>query len=176
MSVVLQHGDLSQLSVVAPSGAKQTYFAKKQMLTHAGGKHDTVESKAASLFAKRAIPDPWPKDLPGTQGKKAYPDRLAYVENKVATASGPEKGEWDRRLALLRSEPKCGPQRTNATAFIVCDRVPPEDLKSAFARGLLAGPLPEDAMRKGSIASKSDLLARIHHPADAVVEIAATGP
>src|SRR6185437_8980267 len=83
LRIVLQHPNLHSLGVVAPSGRNETYFAKKHLLTHAGGKQTTVEDKARSLMDKRAAPDRWPKDLPGTQKGKPFNQRVTYVQGKI---------------------------------------------------------------------------------------------
>jgi hypothetical protein len=175
LRIVLQHPNLRSLGVVAPSGRNETYFAKKHLLTHAGGKQTTVEDKARSLMDKRAAPDRWPKDLSGTQKNKSFNERVTYLQGKIAATSGTEQAQWQHRLALMSTEPKYGPQRTKASAFIVCDKIAPADLKTAFVDALRRGPPPEDVKRKAASTTAKDPIARLFLPADAILQMQVGG-
>jgi hypothetical protein len=166
--IVTQHTALSTLGIVSKSGNDQTYFGKKHLLTAAGGKQTSVEAKAASLLSKRVLKTP-AKNIPGNKKASSYAERLAWVQNGLADAKANDPGmatQWQNRLDLLAKEPKYGPNQTKGADFIVCDRVAPAALKSAFAAALCSGASP------GGLVQKSvDPLAQILLPADAVVHL-----
>ena len=129
ISIVLQSGNLAAYGITMYGGNNETYFAKKHLLTHAGGGAASIGAKAANIAQKRA---PLPNSLAKKVKNGADP---SVISNWLDTNAPAQK---DQILKQIRLQSKYSSMPAKNNTFIVCDRVAADVLKDAFADALLA--------------------------------------